>query len=525
MPHFPKFTMPTLPKHFNHVASFVTDRSYEEARQFKQLQYKFSGQFESVFPDKMAAKTVVIIPSLTLDPEIANKIDGMLYYEERMLCLLLLLRMPRTHVIYLTSMPIDPAIIDYYIHLLPGITGYHARQRLTLLSCFDSSQKSLTEKILERPRLIERIRDSIPHNHIAHLSCFNVTDLERSLAVKLQLPIYGCDPDLLYLSTKSTGRKIFRKSGINVPPGFEDLVNMGDIIKALTALKQRNPHLLKAVVKMNDGFSGEGNAVFSYRGAPENDTLKQWIGEHLIANLQIVATNLNFEAFIKKFEQMGGMVEAFIEGFPKESPSVQCRINPLGKIDIISTHDQLLGGENGQIFLGATFPALNEYAGEIGRMGRKIAEELRKYGVLGRFGIDFISVKEKDEWKHYAIELNLRKGGTTHPYIMLQFLTDGEYDEENGVYYTAGKQPRYYLCSDNLQSEYYKGLTPHDLIDIAMCNNLLYDGSTQEGVIFHLISTLSQYGKLGVLCIGSTPKLAEDFYRKTVEVLNKEGRA
>jgi hypothetical protein len=55
-----------------------------------------------------------------------------------------------------------------------------------------------------------------------------------------------------------------------------------------------------------------------------------------------------------------------------------------------------------------------------------------------------------------------------------------------------------------------------------MCNTLLYDGSTQEGVIFHLISTLSQYGKLGVVCIGETPERAEQFYRKTVEVLDKE---
>jgi hypothetical protein len=28
--------------------------------------------------------------------------------------------------------------------------------------------------------------------------------------------------------------------------------------------------------------------------------------------------------------------------------------------------------------------------------------------------------------------------------------------------------PRYYFASDNLQSEHYTGLTPHDLIDIAM---------------------------------------------------------
>ena len=80
------------------------------------------------------------------------------------------------------------------------------------------------------------------------------------------------------------------------------------------------------------------------------------------------------------------------------------------------------------------------------------------------------------------------------------------------------------MCSDNLQSDRYRGLTPHDLIDIAMCNDLLYDGSTQEGVMFHLISALSQFGKLGVVCIGATPEKANFYYEKTVEVLEKECR-
>jgi len=45
---------------------------------------------------------------------------------------------------------------------------------------------------------------------------------------------------------------------------------------------------------------------------------------------------------------MGGIVEAFIEGDIKTSPSVQCLINPLGGVEVLSTHDQLLGGEDGR---------------------------------------------------------------------------------------------------------------------------------------------------------------------------------
>ncbi|MFC0773940.1 peptide ligase PGM1-related protein [Terrimonas alba] len=498
--------------------------SAQEALLFKKIQEQFKDQFEKAFPDKLAPKTVIIIPSLTLDQEILSKVKGVVHYEERLLCLLMLLRMPRTHVVYVTSTTIDPAIIDYYLHLLPGITGYHALQRLTLLSCYDASSKSLTEKILERPRLIERIKKSIPEGHAAHMACFNVTHHERSLAVRLNIPIFGCDPDLLSLGSKSNSRKIFRECGLPMPAGFEDLYSLEDIIDALAALKSQNPGLRKAVVKINDGFSGEGNGIFSFENAGEQSDWKQWIKEQLTNRLKMVADDLTCDAFFSKFREMGGIVEAFVEGNIKESPSVQCRIDPDGVCRVASTHDQLLGGESGQVFLGAYFPAQPAYAVAIGRMGKKVAEALQERGVLGRFAVDFISVQEGDEWKHYAIEINLRKGGTTHPLLMLQFLTDGAYDPEKGLYYTASGQVRYYFSSDNLKSERYIGLTPHDLIDIAMMNDLNYDGTHQEGVIFHLIGALSQFGKLGVICIGSTAERAKMYYDQIVAVLDKEGR-
>jgi hypothetical protein len=227
--------------------------------------------------------------------------------------------------------------------------------------------------------------------------------------------------------------------------------------------------------------------------------------------------------FLQKYKSMGGIVEEFLEGEIKESPSVQCRVTPTGHCEIISTHDQELGGESGQVYIGAHFPASNEYGVELGKMGKQVAEALKEKGVMGRFAVDFISVKEKEGWKHYPIEINLRKGGTTHPFLMLQFLTDGKYNDEEGLYYTSkGHLVRYYFCSDNLRSDKYKGISPHDLIDIAMMNDLHYDGSSQEGVMFHLIGALSQYGKLGVVCIGSTPQRAREFYAKIVTVLEKE---
>jgi hypothetical protein len=490
---------------------------------FNVLQQQFIEQYEELFQNRLAKKTVVVIPSLTLDSEILSKISGHCYYEERMLCLLLLLKMPETRVTFVTSLPVSGLIIDYYLHMLPGITPLHARNRLTLLSCFDSGNEPLTEKILKRPRLIQRIKDSIHDNKVAHIAFFNVTESEKKLTEELGIPVYGCDPALNYLGSKSGGRKLFKKCNVPVPSGFEDLYTQDDLIKALAELYIANPSLKKAVVKINEGFSGDGNAIFNYTDMPsEKDQVHDVIKANFKKNLKIVASNLKYSKFINKFMIEGGIVEEFVHGDKVTSPSVQCRINPLGEVSIISTHDQVLSGESNQVFSGAIFPADKEYSREISDLSYAIATEMKDLGVLGRFAIDFMSVKSGNQWLHFAIEINLRKGGTTHPYLMLQFLTDGKYDRESGYYHLKDGQVRYYYATDNLVNEAYIGLTPLDLLDIVMYHGLHYDHTKEEGVMFHLISALSQYGKIGLVSIGSSHERAFSFYKQVVEVLDME---
>ncbi len=72
-------------------------------------------------------------------------------------------------------------------------------------------------------------------------------------------------------------------------------------------------------------------------------------------------------------------------------------------LDVVSTHDQLLGGDDGQIFIGAIFPLLMKHImTAFATEARKIAEALKEKGALGRFAIDFLSVKE-DGWKMEAL--------------------------------------------------------------------------------------------------------------------------
>ncbi len=496
--------------------------SAEELRRFARIQERLRPLAERLVADPRIPQTVVVVPSLTLDPGELAKISGAHHYEERLLCMLMLLRMPRTHLVFVSSQQVASAIVDYYLHLLPGVPLRHARNRLTLLSCHDSSDLPLTQKILDRPRLIERIRGAIADPESAHMSCFNSTALERSLAVRLGIPLYGNDPELNYLGTKSGSRRVFREAGVPLPDGFEGLRDAGDIVEAVVELKRRDPGLRRVAVKLDEGFSGEGNAVLRFDGAPEGRHLDRWVREELPGRIKFESASETWERYRQKFEEMGGIVECWVEGEEVRSPSVQCRINPLGDAAVVSTHDQVLGGPSGQIFLGSSFPADDAYSREITETGQRVGKVLRDRGALGRFAIDFISVRRGEGWDHRAIEINLRKGGTTHPYLILRFLTDGAYDPSDGTYCTPTAQPCYYYASDNLQSPAYKGLTPDDLIDIAVDNSLHFDSATQQGVVFHLIGALSEYGKLGTVCIGDSHESAGKFYDDTCAVLDRE---
>jgi hypothetical protein len=312
----------TLPDQSSFVVDIDAPVTADQIAKFRETQKRFALCFREIFDDPNRARTVLIVPSLSVDQEVVAKITGAHHYEERMLCLLLLLllRMPRTQVIYVTSTPISDTIIDYYLHLLPGIPGSHARSRLMLVSCNDASPVPLTRKVLARPRLLERIRRAIPDSASAHMTCFTVTELERKLSLVLDLPIYGCDPSLQGWGSKSGSRKIFREAEIDLPFGFEDLTNAADIADALAELKRKKPKLSKAVVKLNEGFSGEGNALFDFTGGPGDRSLLPWVRSRL-PSLAFEARGMTWDLYQDKLRAMGGIVEEFVAGNIKRSPS------------------------------------------------------------------------------------------------------------------------------------------------------------------------------------------------------------
>ncbi|AZB71361.1 peptide ligase PGM1-related protein [Synechococcus elongatus] len=471
---------------------------------------------------------ILVVPSLSLDAHELQKISGVLFYEERLLFSLIRLRDPRTRVIYVTSEPLPPLVIDYYLQLLPGIPFSHARDRLLLLSTCDSSLKPLTQKILERPRLLERIRRALRPGS-SFMTCFNSSPLERELSVALRVPLFAADPDLLEWGTKAGSRSLFAECGLPHPAGSPLMDSVEDLAAAAAELWQDQPQAQRFVIKLNQGFSGEGNALLDLRPIAQQspDRVGLTAASQAIAQqfpvMRFQAAHETWQNFKGRIADLGAIAELFIEGEVKRSPSVQGCIHPSGQVEILSTHDQILGGPDGQIYLGCRFPADPAYRLQLQTWGQKIGEALAERGALERFGVDFVAVHQGgDHWELEAIEINLRKGGTTHPFMTLKYLTNGYYDRQTGQFCSELGQPKSYVATDNLQSPRYRGLLPQDLMDIIAANQLHFDSSTKTGTVFHLMGCLSQYGKLGLTSIGNSPEQAQAIYDEVVAVLDRE---
>ena len=82
----------------------------------------------------------------------------------------------------------------------------------------------------------------------------------------------------------------------------------------------------------------------------------------------------------------------------------------------------------------------------------------------------------------------------------------------------------HYKATDNLTAPHLRGLLPVDLIDIVAEAGLHFDQAKLRGSVFHLLGCLSEYGKLGMTCIGRSAAEAEAVYAATEAELLRGAR-
>ena len=446
--------------------------------------------------------TLVVLPSPTFAVAELRKITGIHFYEERMLFTTLLLRQPELRMVYLTSLPVDEAIVEYYLRFVPDPAD--ARRRLAMVTLDDPSPLPLTEKLLHRPDVVEHVRALAGSSDTAHVLPFNMTPAEHALSEALGLPFYGPHPDLVPLGSKTGSRQVARRAGVPVLDGSEDLFSLDAVEEAVHRLLARRPDAEAVVVKLNDGFSGQGNALIELSGLasplPRSATT-------------FCASDESWPSFGAKIEAGGSIVEELVRAEGLVSPSVQVRIAPSGAFEVISTHDQVLGGPSNQVYLGCRFPADPRYRLAIHDAALAVADVLAGEGVIGSFGIDFLVVPAARGFQVFLSEINLRLGGTTHPYWMTRLVTGAAYDTASGELVAAGR-PKRYVATDNLRSERLVGRTPAEVIAAVDRAGIAFDQATGTGVALHLLGALPRFGKMGATCIAGSLDDAERLSRE-----------
>ncbi|MEB3199561.1 MAG: peptide ligase PGM1-related protein [Synechococcaceae cyanobacterium] len=462
----------------------------------------------------------LIVPSMTLDQSqsgMMKLVTGAHHYEERQLFSLIRLRDPGVHMVYVTSKPLAELVVDAVLELLPGVPTSHARRRLHLFDTDDGSDRPLTAKLLERPALLQRLRERLRPGRSC-MRCFVVTELEKQLSERLQVPLLGTDPALGHWGSKAGSRELFERCAVPLPAGSPLVHDLDALAEATATLWESQPQLRRCVVKLNEGFSGEGNARLEL----EPLQLASLSGSERRRILRRAMDTLPMPApdWQELLALQGALVEAWLEGGEElRSPSVQGTIHPGGAVEVISTHEQILGGPSGQTYLGCSFPAASEYRTELMRHGQRIGEALAAEGALERYAVDFIARRFGDRWDLQAIEVNLRQGGTTHPYTALRAITTGSLDPDSGAFLSPTGVELHYQATDNLCDPGLRGLLPLDLVDIVADADLHFDPAQLRGSVFHLLGCLSEFGKLGMTCIGRSAEDAQRVYEATAREL------
>lgn len=429
-------------------------------------------------------------------------------------------RIESCEIVYVSTRAPQPEVIRYLVELLPEDRRESTAQRIRTIEVpEDGTARSVAARMVDRPDLIKLVRDHIG-DRPALIEPWNVTEHEVNLALALDVPINGTAPELRPLAFKSAGRRLFRAAGVPVPLGREEVRTTDDVVDAIRWIERQRPLLGGVVIKHDDSGAGDGNVVLDLRLMHHADDPEAWLRSRIDELPDWYRSDL----------MLGGVVEERIAGSRFSSPSAQVDIRPSGEVVVLATHEQILGGQDGQVYLGCRFPADPAYAATLAEHAAKVGAQLAKKGAIGRFSVDFVTAAESTPrgpsdaptWHVYAIEINLRKGGTTHPYSALRNLVPGRYDATTGQWISADGELRAYAASDNLVHESWLGLDPADVIDWVARDGLQFVHVTKVGTVLHMLSGLAIDGRFGVTAIARTPVEADAMYeavRRTVQRL------
>lgn len=473
---------------------------------FARLQRRLKSKPYLTALDSDKPRSWLVLPTPLIASPLADALASQSLAVEQALFALAALLQPHTHVTLVLPEQLEPAVLNYHLTLLfPDIDKRRLATKRLHMVITGTVQSTVTQRLLNSKRLRDAILKTIPKKQSAVLLCTQVTTEEQRLAFALQTPIFGLDPTLSYLGTKSGSRALFRTAEVPLPFGREHIRSFEQLISALQAIHKHDRTVKYALLKLDHSFGGSGHASIALQKLPRSQSALE---AYVRSNLRTTNVLLTPEQFLQRLFDEGGVVEEWLETKGMQSPSVQLVILPDRTVEILAVHEQRFDKQQYHRYVGADFPARTSLRPLALKHARKIGATLAKQGAIGYFGIDFIALRNTKRWSVYVVELNTRVTSTILPHQFAQAVTHATVQPDStlkrntrSIYYVVDEQ---FSLPADLFSE------PAQYLQFLQEAGLQFDHRSHSGIMVHRMQGLAEQSKVGLLAIGKSNQSADE---------------
>ena len=78
---------------------------------------------------------------------------------------------------------------------------------------------------------------------------------------------------------------------------------------------------------------------------------------------------------------------------------------------------------------------------------------------------------------------------------------------------------KHLVATDHLESDFLRTLRIDDLFDVAVRERLHFDQARQTGIVFHMMGTLTELGRIGLILVGAYDDPQAGIFSETISGL------
>ena len=321
--------------------------------------------------------------------------------------------------------------------------------------------------------------------------------------------MYGADPKHFHFGTKTGCRRLFAEEGVPHPIGRErPALDRRCWSRAIAAMRAEQARARAAsLVKLNEGVSGEGNASVDLArpAGPGAAGEREAIGARL--------REMQFETAVADARPLPGQAQPSAaassrSGSPATSSAARassCGSRRSGRSSCCRRTTSCSAGRAARPISAAASPPTPSTRPAITREAAKVGARLAAEGVIGRFALDFVTVRSGTALGPVRDRDQPAQGRHDAP------VPDAPVPHRRHLRPRARRLHRAERAARSTSSRAttsriaaYRGLTPDDLFDIVVRHGLHFDQSRQTGVVFHMMAALARSGWIGMTAVGDT---------------------